>query len=68
MTEEYFFSGYCRETDGSRTVCAEVENGTLESVDCGFEGCCHAGRCAIGKKIRELTDSGRNLRGKLAKT
>lgn len=54
MSEESFFTGYCRRIDGSRTVCAQVENGKLESVDCGYEGCCHAGQCAIGAKIREL--------------
>lgn len=55
MSEEYFISGYCRCVDGSRTVCAEVEDGTLEA-DCRFGSCPYEGECTVAKQLRALTE------------
>lgn len=53
MEEEFFFSGYCRMSDGSRTVAVTVEDGKLTEADCNFEHCLYAPACPIGKAIRE---------------
>lgn len=55
MEKEGFFSGYCRQIDGARTVCAVVEDGALTEVDCNYETCPHATDCQIGKNIKQLT-------------
>ena len=55
MEREFFFSGYCRVLDGSRTVCLVTENGALVEVDCNFESCPYATDCPIGKEIIEKT-------------
>lgn len=57
MEKEAFFSGYCRQIDGSRTVAAVAENSELTEVDCCFETCIHARDCTIGKNIAELLKS-----------
>ena len=54
MEKEAFFSGYCRCTDGSRTVMAEKEGHTLLDVDCGYPGCVYAPNCPIAQKIKEF--------------
>ena len=54
MEKEGFFSGYCRQTDGSRTVTAVAENGQLTEVDCCYESCIYAQNCTIGEKITEF--------------
>jgi len=51
MEKEGFFSGYCRQTDSSRTVTVLVEQGVLTEVDCCFENCIYAPNCPIGQKI-----------------
>mgnify|MGYP003302997148 CR=1 FL=1 len=33
MEREAFFTGYCRQTDGARTVCVEAEDGELNASD-----------------------------------
>lgn len=55
MEQEYFFSGYCRTLDNSRTVAVEAEDGKITEVDCCFENCIHAPNCSIAKEIRKLT-------------
>lgn len=57
MSEEHFFSGYCRRIDGSRTVCAETENGALAEADCSYGSCPYEIECTIGKRLRELTQA-----------
>jgi len=54
MEKEAFFSGYCRCTDGSRTVMAEKEAHTLLEADCGYPQCVYAPNCPIAKKITEF--------------
>lgn len=54
MEQEYFFTGYCRTTDESRTVAVEVENGKLTEVDCCYPDCIHAPNCTIAENIRQL--------------
>lgn len=53
MEKEYFFSGYCRTLDNSRTIAVEIDNGKLTEVDCCFESCIHAPNCSIAKEIRQ---------------
>lgn len=57
MEKEAFFSGYCRQIDGSRTVCAVAESGTLTEIDCCYEICVHAPNCPIGQSIKEFLDN-----------
>ena len=54
MFDEKFFSGYCRQVDGSRTVTVELENGTIDSVDCCYPECVYCPGCPIAKQIDEL--------------
>ncbi len=53
MEKEYFLSGYCRQTDHSRTVTVVAEDGQLTEVDCCFETCVHAPACTVAQEIRE---------------
>ncbi len=57
MEQEYFFTGYCRTTDQSRTVTVELEDGKLAEADCCYEDCVHAPNCTIAQQIREQTSS-----------
>jgi len=54
MEQEYFFSGYCRQIDGSRTVAVETEEGAV-TADCLFPDCPYAQMCSIGIEIHKLT-------------
>jgi len=54
MEKEGFFSGYCRQLDGARTVVAVAENGKLTEVDCFYENCPYATDCPIAQKLREF--------------
>ena len=54
MEQEYFFSGYCRTLDNSRTVAVVVEDSKVTEVDCCFENCVHAPNCTIAQEIRQL--------------
>ncbi|MBR7122756.1 MAG: ubiquinone biosynthesis protein UbiE [Oscillospiraceae bacterium] len=56
MEAERFFTGYCRQTDGPRTVMAVAENGTLSEVDCLYEHCPYAADCPIGKDITDFLE------------
>ena len=57
MEKEVFFSGYCRQIDGARTVFVVVDDGELAEVDCSYETCPHATDCLIGKNIKELAEN-----------
>ncbi len=56
MEKEGFFSGYCRQTDGSRTVTAVAENGQLTEVDCCYESCIYAASCTVGQQIKSFLE------------
>ena len=54
MEEERFISGYCRRIDASRSICAELCNGKLESVDCDYECCPHKSNCPIAAELDQM--------------
>ena len=54
MEREGFFSGYCRQLDGARTVVAVAEGDTLTEVDCLYGNCPYATDCPIAQKLREF--------------
>ena len=56
METEGFFSGYCRASDGSRTVMAVKENGQLTETDCLFENCQNFADCPLAEKIRRFCE------------
>ncbi len=56
MEREAFFSGYCRATDQSRTVTAEVFDGQAEA-DCAYPDCPYAPACPIAQRIAEFFQS-----------
>ena len=51
--DEVMISGYCRCTDQSRIVTAELENGQW-FCDCNFGNCPYEGSCAVAEKLRQL--------------
>ena len=51
---EHFFSGYCRQLDGSRMVEVILEDGEIPEIDCCYGNCTHQGNCLIAKEIDEL--------------
>lgn len=53
MEQEYFFSGYCRVNDQSRTVCAEFTDNTLTYADCNYPDCPYGDKCTIAGQIKE---------------
>lgn len=53
MERECFFCGYCRQTDGSRTVAVTIEDGTVTEVDCCYGSCLYETTCPIGKAIAQ---------------
>ena len=54
MEQEFFFTGYCRCLDGSRTVEVIVTDGRPAEIDCGYEHCIHRSVCPIAKEIEKL--------------
>ena len=54
MEKEYFFSGYCRQLDGARTVEVMAEDGTVTVIDCCFGNCIYETSCPIAKEISEI--------------
>lgn len=54
MEREGFFSGYCRQLDGARTVAAVAEDGVLIEVDCLYENCPYAPNCPVAENIRNF--------------
>ena len=56
MEDEKFITGYCRQLDASRTVCAETVDGVLEEADCCYGSCVYEGRCPIAKELDKLNN------------
>lgn len=54
MEQEAYFSGYCRQLDGSRMVEVIAEDGALTEVDCCFPDCVHSPSCTIAQQISAL--------------
>ena len=53
MEKEYFFAGYCRANDQSRTVCAEFADDKLTYADCSYPDCPYADKCTVAGQIKE---------------
>lgn len=51
MEREGFFSGYCRQLDGPRTVTVEAEGAELTEVDCLYAHCPYAPTCPVAQRI-----------------
>lgn len=51
--DEAFFSGYCRNMDGSRMVTVERDGAEI-TVDCDYFCCPYGENCPIAGKIREF--------------
>lgn len=64
MTEERFFSGYCRAADHSRMVELEFEitgkHRELTDADCAFPDCPHGTVCEIARRIRTFLATGQD--------
>ncbi|MBR4864507.1 MAG: ubiquinone biosynthesis protein UbiE [Oscillospiraceae bacterium] len=56
MEREAFFSGYCRQLDGARTVAVEAEGNALTEVDCLYESCPYAPACPIAQSVRAFLE------------
>ena len=54
MEEEKFIRGYCRRLDAARSVCAEICDGRLETVDCDYGACPHESNCPIAAELNKL--------------
>ncbi len=54
MEDEKFISGYCRCQDRSRMVTAELEDGVLTDVDCGYGNCIYQPNCPIAQELDRL--------------
>ncbi len=54
MEREAFFSGYCRQIDGSRTVCVEAQDQELTQTDCLMDACPYSTQCSIHEKIEDF--------------
>lgn len=54
MEDEKFITGYCRQLDASRTVCAETVDGVLEEADCCYGSCVYESNCPIAKELDKL--------------
>ena len=51
MEQEFFFTGYCRALDSSRTVEVITEDGAPTEVDCAYPNCIHRSSCLIARQI-----------------
>ncbi len=56
MEKECFFSGYCRQLDGSRVVEAVLEEGKLTEVDCCYGSCIYESSCPIAAEIQKAQE------------
>ncbi len=56
MEREGFFTGYCRQLDSARTVCAEAEDGKLTEVDCCYPNCNYVADCPIAKNLKTFAE------------
>ena len=59
MERESFFSGYCRQIDGSRMVAVLAQDSLLDEVDCCYPDCPYAPNCTIAKKITDFLQEGK---------
>ena len=55
METEKFFSGYCRQLDGSRMVEVILEDGEITEVDCCYGNCVYQQNCPIAREMEETT-------------
>ncbi len=51
MEIEKFLSGYCRQLDAARRVCAVLENGEVAEVDCCYGSCPYETGCPIAREL-----------------
>ena len=56
MEKECFFSGYCRQLDGSRVVEAVLDEGKLTEVDCCYGSCIYDSNCPIAAEIQKAQE------------
>lgn len=56
METEKYFSGYCRQLDGPRTVEVILENGRVTEADCFYGSCPYEANCPIAREIQALED------------
>lgn len=56
MEKEVFVTGYCRQIDQSRMVCAVLEDGSLTECDCCYGSCIYESECQVAAQLRELTE------------
>ena len=54
MEREAFLNGYCRQIDGSRTVCVEADGNELTHTDCLMENCPYNAQCPLHEKIESF--------------
>ena len=54
MEQEKFVSGYCRQLDAGRTVCAVLESGEITEIDCCYFSCPYRPGCPISREIDAL--------------
>ena len=58
--EEEFISGFCRNINGSNTVCCEYEitdgKKKLTFMDCAYKRCVNSGACEINKEACALEE------------
>lgn len=54
MEREGFFSGYCRQLDGARTVTVVAEDQKLREVDCLYENCPYAPNCPVAERMEDF--------------
>ncbi len=56
MEREEFFTGYCRQIDGSRMVCAVAQGDQLEEIDCCYPQCAYVAECTVAEKISQFLE------------
>lgn len=56
MEQEVFVTGYCRQIDQSRMVCAVLEDNQLTECDCCYGSCIYEPECQVAAQLRLLTE------------
>ena len=56
MEKEVFVTGYCRQIDQSRMVCAVLEGKRLTACDCCYGSCIYESECQVAAQLRLLTE------------
>ena len=54
MEQEAFVTGYCRQIDRSRMVCAILEDNRL--TECCYGSCIYEPECQVAAQLRLLTE------------